>query len=98
MHPPASLGLTLFCPVAFSPGDPGGGATKGEISELTEAVLLNINLAAVSREGPGEFAGFFDGKTCFLDFVTFDDGANSPYFISHVKYLTLYETFKQIII
>ena len=80
----------MACSATFSPGDPGGGATTtGELSELGEAFLLNINFAAVSREGPGELAGFFDGKTFFLDFVTFDDGANSPYFISHVKYLTL---------
>ena len=81
-------GLTLVCVTTLSPGDPGG-ATAGadEISELTDAVLLNTSLAALSSEGPWKSDGFLD-KTFFLDFETLDDGANSPYFISHVKYLS----------
>jgi hypothetical protein len=90
--PPTSQyhnGLTLVCAAIFSLGDPGIGAAADteEISELIDPVLLNTSLAALSSEGPDEFDGFLD-KTFFLDFVTFDDGANSPYFIAHVKYLS----------
>jgi hypothetical protein len=57
------------------------------MSEFIDPVLLNTILAALSSDGPGEVKVFLD-NTFFLDFVTFDEGANRPYFISHVKYLT----------
>ena len=82
-------GLTSVCSEAFSTGDPGSkaAAEAGVISEFIDPALLNTNLAALSSDGPGEFNGFLD-RTFFFDFVTFDDGANRPYFISHVKYLS----------